>query len=200
MIYHNYYEIPTGIDKEVAASIIRQCTSKGLQPALINQSESVPVEGSSQPSFVMNGLDTSIRVSDIHWIPTDNWIAGMMAHFVHSANQHFFNFDLTNWSENIQYTEYNGPGSKYNWHSDLHPSTYGEGMRKLSISLMLTSPDEYEGGELQIIHTERKEMVSFRPALGSAIIFPSTSLHRVRPLKSGKRISLVGWMGGPNFK
>lgn len=200
MIYHNYYENPTGIDKQVADLIIRQCTSKGLQPGVVMNGKSIPQEDSSQPALVMNGINTNIRSSEVSWVSTDNWIAGMMAHFVHSANINFFNFDLTDWSDNIQYTEYNGAKSHYGWHADLHPSTYGEGMRKLSISLLLSGPEEYEGGELQIIHTDRKEMVSLRPPLGTAIIFPSTSLHRVRPLKSGRRISLVGWMGGPNFK
>ena len=44
------------------------------------------------------------------------------------------------------------------------------------------------------------KMKTFKPQMGDAIIFPSTTRHRVRPLKSGKRISLVGWYGGPAFR
>ena len=41
---------------------------------------------------------------------------------------------------------------------------------------------------------------NFKMDMGYVIIFPSDSLHRVRPIKSGKRISLVGWYAGPKFK
>ena len=35
---------------------------------------------------------------------------------------------------------------------------------------------------------------------GDVVVFPSIIPHRVRPIKSGKRYSLVGWYGGPPFK
>ena len=73
-------------------------------------------------------------------------------------------------------------------------------IRKLSISLILSDPSEYEGGEFQIMHMGDKKMTTMKPPMGTAIIFSSTTRHRVRPIKSGKRISLVGWYGGPPFR
>jgi PKHD-type hydroxylase len=181
----DYYYIPTGIDREVAQVIRNQCKKLELKTAgLLNEQ-----------------VDLSVRDSKIAWLPTDNWIAGMLAHFIEVANQEHFKYNLTCWANPIQYTEYSGAGTKYGWHPDIAQSEYRDDeIRKLSISLFLSDPDEYEGGEFQLIHVDRKDMETVKPPMGTAIIFPSTSLHRVRPIKSGKRISLVGWMGGPQFR
>ena len=188
MITHNFYTIPTGIDKDQADIIIRQSRNLANEIALVGNEKGE------------NVLKLEKKRSDIRWIPTDNWIAGMMAHFVHSANNEFFNFKLEGWSDRIQYTEYNGKGTHYGWHADIRESTLIKGgARKLSISLILSDPSEYEGGELQLLLADRSKMQTFKPPIGTAIIFPSTALHRVRPLRSGSRVSLVGWMGGPPF-
>ena len=52
--------------------------------------------------------------------------------------------------ESLQYTVYD-EGHYYNWHQDNHPAPYEDGtIRKLSMTMFLTDPDEYEGGELEI--------------------------------------------------
>ena len=78
-------------------------------------------------------------------------------------------------------------------------------MRKLSMIINLTDPNEYKGGELQFdfrneaagknIHTceAMKEK-------GSIVIFPSFVWHRVTPVTEGTRYSLVNWIVGKNFK
>jgi predicted 2-oxoglutarate/Fe(II)-dependent dioxygenase YbiX len=45
-----------------------------------------------------------------------------------------------------------------------------------------------------------RNMKTISMDVGDVIIFPSDIIHRVRRLKSGKRISLVGWYGGPAFR
>ena len=50
------------------------------------------------------------------------------------------------------------------------------------------------------MHMGDNKMSTMKPPMGTAIIFSSTTRHRVRPIKSGKRISLVGWYGGPPFR
>jgi len=124
-----------------------------------------------------------------------------MSHYIQEANRNYFQFDLTQWSDQIQYTEYNGKGTHYKWHADsAHSSLSPMLVRKLSISLLLSPPDDYEGGEFQLLSSDSKEMKTFKPEMGQAIIFPSYLTHRVRPLKSGHRVSLVGWFGGPPFR
>ena len=179
----DYYYIPTAIDKDVVEVILNQYKKISLD----------------QSTIFDNEIHLPIRNSKHCWIATDNWISGMMKHFVEVANNDFFNYDLTQWSNKIQYTVYDEKNSQYTWHSDILKSNSNI-IRKLSISLVLSDSTEYEGGEFQIMHLGEKDMLTMKPPIGTAIIFPSTTRHRVRPIKSGKRISLVGWYGGPPFR
>jgi PKHD-type hydroxylase len=61
----------------------------------------------------------------------------------------------------------------------------------VSFTLFLTDPAEYEGGEL-VMETSAGEQ-SFKPPAGQMIIYPSTTLHRVEPVKKGERVAAVGW-------
>ncbi|HWT39473.1 MAG TPA: Fe2+-dependent dioxygenase [Paraburkholderia sp.] len=62
----------------------------------------------------------------------------------------------------------------------------------ISITLFLTPPDEYEGGELLIEDTFGVQEVKL-PA-GHAIVYPGTSLHQVRPVTRGARVSSFFWV------
>lgn len=187
-IYNNYYYIPSGIKKEFCDLILDDLKDETLKSSTIKISDSE------------SSIDSDIRKSKNLWIATDHWISGMMAHFINCANLNLFKYDLISWKDYIQFTVYEGKGSHYAWHSDFVTDNYDPGMiRKLSISLCLSSKDEYEGGEFQLMSSPR-EMRTFRMDVGDVIIFPSDMIHRVRPLKSGKRVSLVGWYGGPAFR
>jgi PKHD-type hydroxylase len=188
---NSYYKIPTGITKEICNSITESFKNEILETSGLVQQEN--------GSF-SNEFDFNMRKSQNLWIPTDHWISGMMAHFIHCANKAYFKYDLENWSNEIQYTVYDGKGTHYDWHDDMSPSLYDKLLiRKLSISLMLSSQDDYRGGELQL-RLGPKTMDTVNLNMGDAIVFSSDTIHRVRPLKSGKRISLVGWFAGPKFK
>ena len=71
--------------------------------------------------------------------------------------------------------------------------------RKLSFSLILSDPSEYEGGQFQIMSYNNK-MYEVPQEKGNLIIFDSQAVHRVRPIKSGVRKSLVGWVIGPRWR
>lgn len=62
----------------------------------------------------------------------------------------------------------------------------------LSFTLFLSEPDSYDGGELTIC--ERLEERQFKLEQGEALLYPSTSLHRVEPVTRGIRIVVVGWI------
>ncbi len=129
-----------------------------------------------------------------------------------------WNFDLKG-LEQLQYTVYNNCGSHYTWHKDVHPwtsdytfyafgssSTYKEKnlIRKISFTIFLNDPDEYEGGELDLEWRSPSSTIerydTFKSPAGSIIVFPSSTWHRVRPVTSGIRKSLVGWVLGPPFR
>ncbi|MGI4854155.1 MAG: Fe2+-dependent dioxygenase [Janthinobacterium lividum] len=62
----------------------------------------------------------------------------------------------------------------------------------LSVTLFLSEPEEYTGGELVIEDTYGEQQVKL-PA-GSLILYPSTSLHRVEPVSQGARICSFFWL------
>ncbi|MGC4084467.1 MAG: Fe2+-dependent dioxygenase [Vicinamibacterales bacterium] len=62
----------------------------------------------------------------------------------------------------------------------------------LSMTLFLAEPDEYDGGELMIEDTYGVHAVKL-PA-GHAILYPSTSLHHVRPVTRGRRVASFFWI------
>ena len=62
----------------------------------------------------------------------------------------------------------------------------------LSATLFLSSPDEYDGGELQIEDTYGLHSVKL-PA-GDLVLYPSTSLHHVRPVTRGARVASFFWI------
>ena len=117
--------------------------------------------------------------------------------FVRDANEQMWQFHLTNLLEDIQFTEYD---ADYEGHYDWHMDMGGEesSTRKLSITIQLSDPSDYEGGELQFLlnrtvhETERSQ--------GTVVLFPSYLLHRVNRVTRGRRQSLVLWIHGPPFQ
>jgi PKHD-type hydroxylase len=69
--------------------------------------------------------------------------------------------------------------------------------RKLSLVVQLSSPDEYEGGGLEIMASS--EPVQVTKEKGLICAFPSFILHRVTPVTKGTRRTLVIWIAGPDF-
>ena len=156
------------------------------------------------------------RKSDIVWM-NDRWIYKEIHPYIHQANREAgWNFEW-DWSESCQFTKY-GVGQYYGWHCDSwdkpydkpdDPQSHGK-IRKLSVTISLNDPDEYEGGNLEFdfrnqVDWERnkkktiKSCEEIRPR-GSIIVFPSFCWHRVAPVTSGTRYSLVIWNLGRPFK
>ena len=92
------------------------------------------------------------------------------------------------------FNRYEG-GEHYGLHVDgsvrAVPGT-GEQLRTdLSCTLFLCDPEDYEGGELEVVDTYGTHEVKL-PA-GDLILYPSTSLHRVEPVTRGARIASFFW-------
>lgn len=186
---HSYYYIPTKLDPNVVKCIRDQYLGATLERSRIG------------PAPEERKYDPCVRKSEQLWIPTDNWVSGIMAHLIHCANFAQFDFNLTQWAGEIQYTRYTGKGSHYSWHTDSAKSVYDSSViRKLSISLMLSEAKDYEGGEFQMLIGQNTKPVTLKLDVGDAVIFPSSIPHRVKKLKSGLRESLVGWYGGPHWR
>jgi PKHD-type hydroxylase len=62
----------------------------------------------------------------------------------------------------------------------------------LSMTLFLSPPSSYEGGELVFETTQGEE--AFKLEAGSMIVYPTTTLHRVEPIRKGVRLAAVAWV------
>ncbi|QCS48484.1 Fe2+-dependent dioxygenase [Picosynechococcus sp. PCC 11901] len=83
-----------------------------------------------------------------------------------------------------------GPGMAYGRHTD---NALMNGMRSdVSFTLFLNEPSDYEGGELVIEGADSEQ--SYKLPAGTAIAYPSTSLHRVNVVTKGTRLVAVGWV------
>lgn len=167
-----------------------------------------------------DALNKEKRNSKNAWVPTTDWVGGFIWHYVERANRENFLYDLHCIDgESIQFTKYES-GCFYGWHNDAglanqyKPVSVGnraeglaqdylnekiEMVRKLSFVLQLSDPDDYEGGNLQLLDESGKIYIAPRKK-GTMILFDSRTQHRVLKVKKGVRKSLVGWTVGPRWK
>jgi len=155
------------------------------------------------------------RDSNVVWMD-DRWIYREIHPYVHQANADAgWNFEWDR-SESCQFTKYK-KGQYYDWHCDSwdqpyykpeNPQDPSNGkIRKLSVTVTLSDPKEYKGGELEFdfrnVDPNKKrnvkKCIEILPK-GSLVVFPSFVWHRVCPVKSGERNSLVIWNLGLPFK
>jgi len=137
-----------------------------------------------------------IRRSRVGWLTEEPLATRLRAHllgFVEAVNPPHFDFEIDG-LEPLQVARY-GPGDTYGWHVDLGPAAALR--RKLSFAVLLTDPTDFEGGDFEIGSDAGVPVAIPR---GSAVIFPSYQRHRVAPVTSGERASLVGWFTGPPFR
>jgi PKHD-type hydroxylase len=145
----------------------------------------------------------SIRVTKVAWFERNGETEGFYARveeIVLRLNAQFFRYDLSG-LVSFQYALYDGTeGGYFDWHKDYGKdyAAPDQEPRKLSLSIQLSDPANYQGGELEV---RGGNQVDIAPKTrGAVIAFPSYVLHRVTPITSGARKSLVVWAVGPEFK
>jgi PKHD-type hydroxylase len=141
-----------------------------------------------------------LRITRVAWMERNEataWLHTRLEEIVLRLNTEFYKYDLFGLVEAFQYTVYDGSeGGHYNWHVDLGAKTPDP--RKISLSLQLTDPSHYEGCRLVLEAGDGPYIAE--SARGTNIAFPSYVLHRVTPIESGTRKSLVIWVSGPEFR
>jgi PKHD-type hydroxylase len=151
------------------------------------------------------------RDSDLNWLD-ENWIYKEIAPVVKQANKDAkWNYDWDR-MEQAQFTKY-AKGQYYKWHMDSKNKPFDDPedqfllnkVRKLSLSLLLSHPDEYKGGDFEFDFSNVESGTIRHPlkelsAKGSMVVFPSHTYHRVTPVTEGTRYSLVIWCIGDPFK
>lgn len=146
-------------------------------------------------------VDTEVRSVDEYEIsifdPENAWIFDKLGYAIAIANTEYFKFNLLGIIHGIQLLHYKGEDKgHYHWHVDIGNETAAT--RKISVSVPLSDPSEYEGGSLEF---NNGGILVGANEKGSITMFPSYMLHRVTPLTSGERWVMVIWIhGSDRFK
>ena len=128
-------------------------------------------------------------------IPELQWFYQKLSSLAMACNNERYLYDIHGFYEPLQLAEYSKEDF-FEWHMDFGPGHVSS--RKLSMSIQLTPPEEYEGGDLELMINNKATKAP--RSFGTVVIFPSFILHRVTPVTSGKRRSIVGWVTGPPYK
>ena len=152
------------------------------------------------------------RKSNVVWM-NDRWIYKEIQPYIHQANAMAgWNFEW-DWSESCQFTKYK-LNQFYDWHCDSWHKPYDKPddlnshgkIRKLSVTVSLSDETEYEGGDFEFDFRSAEDgsnqpqvCKEIRPK-GSVVVFPSFVWHKVNPVTSGTRYSLVVWNLGWPFR
>tara|TARA_E500000331_G_scaffold354568_1_gene407843 strand:- start:1290 stop:1901 length:612 start_codon:yes stop_codon:yes gene_type:complete len=157
-----------------------------------------------------------IRKSETSWIQSTSWIGGFIYSYVLKANRDNFKYDIEGIEgDAIQYTHY-GLDGHYKWHTDTALEMWSQGnsgnsgedyvlskaekARKLSFSLQLSDPYDYEGGNFEIQSDDGIRKTIAPRTKGTLFIFDSRYRHRVTKITKGQREALVGWVSGPRWR
>ena len=132
-------------------------------------------------------IDYNIRNSRIAWIhpEKDTWWLFDRAIMVFKSSLPFSSL------QSMQYTVYDNKGSHYDWHRDVGS---GDNIAKARINvavLQLSNPNEYKGGVLQIKYED--QVIDVMKTKGMVTTFPIQLEHKVTPVTSGVRKTLIMW-------
>ena len=141
----------------------------------------------SEGKIIDDKIDHTIRNSKIAWIhpgPSTWWLFDR-AIMVFKSSLPF------NSLQSMQFTIYDSKGSHYDWHRDIGS---GDEIMKARVNvgiLQLSSPSEYKGGVLQIKYED--QVIDVMKTKGMVTTFPIQLEHRVTPVTSGVRKTLIMW-------
>lgn len=146
-----------------------------------------------------NKDDDAVRTSRVSWLSEQQWILNALYDYVDHANQFAFNLNVYKKAD-IQFTEYHASeNGHYSWHHDIDWNRSDGLDRKLSVTVQLSDPSDYEGGEFQFSETQSPDLEQSK-VKGTVLVFPSYLQHAVSPVTSGVRRSLVAWFEGPTWR
>ncbi len=221
LLEHYYYYFQSALSEKFCDEVIEYGKKHTLQPGITHIKDKTGIEDHKADLKLLTKEEEMFvnakRKSNIAWLD-DQWIYKEIQPYIHEANSMAnWNFDW-DWSEVPQFTRYD-VGQFYNWHADsTHkpykgkskgPNELGK-IRKLSVTVSLNDPAEYDGGNLEFSFRNDRDFdtnpekaihscTQIRPK-GSIVVFPSFVWHRVTPVTRGTRYSLVVWNLGYPFR
>jgi PKHD-type hydroxylase len=142
--------------------------------------------------------DSKIRRSQTVFLGEQEyaWLYQRLWEAAVEINRRFFCVDISGIEGNVQLARYDSTDQGfYDWHTDFGDVAPG---RKISISIQLSDPEDYDGGDLELRF--RGQPATMDKTRGTVIAFPSFVLHRVTPVSRGTRWSLVAWVIGTRWR
>ena len=142
--------------------------------------------------YTDGNVNTDIRKSNQVFYPYYKKFPFLLEKMSKLLNQYIFvkGFDLDFEESQFQFTEYH-PGGHFGWHRDVSGKKITDYDRYCSLVIQLN--DGYGEGDLQI-KDEQNETLTVEKGTGNLILFLSNIEHRVVPVKSGIRYTLVNWV------
>tara|TARA_R110000782_G_scaffold141576_1_gene234316 strand:+ start:696 stop:1229 length:534 start_codon:yes stop_codon:yes gene_type:complete len=170
-----------------------QMFSKAVSDTIVD--DIIKIAGKTMEASTFNNSKEDIRKSRVAWIK-DKRILNLLYDYVDMSNRNVFKVHIYKKAD-IQFTEYLATeGGHYNWHHDIDWNRNDGLDRKLSVTVQLSSPAEYEGGDFSFNECESPTQSKEK---GTVLIFPSYLQHKINPVTKGIRRSLVAWFEGPKW-
>jgi len=182
-------------------AVTRECFTAEETALICAVGDANLVDGSSD----YTGVSRSSQVCMMSPSHKEGWLFNRLWAILEEHNKKFYDYEL-DYIQPLQYSVYSSDSNgHYEWHQDWGSAVFDtarpEICRKLSFTLQLSDPKDYEGGRLEINYGQDYATESgFYMEQGTLISFPSFMLHRVTPVARGVRKSLVGWCVGPDYK
>lgn len=191
-ITHPYVYWDGWFTEEELTKIENYCIAYGTERAKVVSENGISFQSDIRPC------------STAFHFPNDenSWFFNKLTDLLNIVNEKYYQYDVWGY-EGFQYTEYDGNGDRYGYHIDMITGDkipeHLKMPRKLSITLLLNDKSDYIGGEFEFMLSEEN---LFQPEQkrGRALIFPAFLLHKVNPVVSGTRKSIVTWVVGPKFR
>ena len=140
----------------------------------------------SKIRFIDNNASTELDL-----IKSKLWMMAL------KCNRDFFNLNI-NSLDFMQVAEYDESYSGcYTPHHDVFWVTDSIKQRKLTCIVQLDDPEDYDGGEFELIGVPDSPPKDIIRQKCCVLFFPSFLMHQVKPVTKGKRRSLTCWFEGP---
>jgi PKHD-type hydroxylase len=168
-------QIPGVLNKEEVAQVMRELGDGAYE------------DGRATAGAVARELKKNLQLK------TDAEAAKKCAPLILSAlrrNATFYNLALPHRIHGPIFNRYD-VGMTYGSHVDN--AIMGDEVRSdVSATLFLSAPDSYEGGELVLQEHQAERRVKLPP--GAMVVYASTNVHRVEPVRRGTRVAAVFWI------
>ncbi len=156
-------------------------------------------------------INPGIRHGEVIFLPRRDpafvHVFQLIDYCVDEANDEWFGVDYNRQgARSLQFSIYRGEDSEdgghyYHAHQDtVLVSGDRPTQRKLSVTVQLSDPDDYEGGDFKMHYVSAQPPADALRRRGTVLVFPSLVMHEVSRVTRGTRYSLVGWYPGPGWR